>query len=337
LSDMADAIRFFYSGNLEVAESILEDIIKEDRYNVSALVRYGAVLEGLEKIKEAGEVYRQLAWLYYREESYLECLEVLAKAMEYLPQAGGLQELMGNSLYHLGRYEEALPYFEESSKNLDTLFISGKTHFALKKYEGALQEFMAAKRKGIRKEDRFLADYWTGKSLFALGKYDEALTFFELYREAYIEEAQIYLDLALCHMERGRTEEAEELLLHYQEIGGDINQAKLNLGLISYRRGDLEKAAEHLEEAADNPTVLHWRGLAYYGLGLYEKAIDCFTEVQKTSDDPFYMKIIGSSHLKEGNYFEAKMVFEKAIAENTEPDEELDELLAVTLHCLELM
>jgi tetratricopeptide (TPR) repeat protein len=95
----------------------------------------------------------------------------------------------------------------------------------------------------------------------------------------------------------------------------------------------LVKALEYLEDTAVNEGSLHWLGLTYYGLGLYEKALSCCAELVKRTNDPFYWKIMGSAHLKLGNYFEAKMLFEKALAENPQ-DEELEKLLTITGHYL---
>ena len=333
MSDMADAIRFFYSGNLEAAESILETIVKEEQLNVNALTRYGAVLEGLGKTREAGDVYKRLAWVYYREQSYAECLGVLEKAMQYLPEDDTLLSLKGKCLYYLARYREALPHFTMAPPDVETSLYTGKTYFALKQYSEALQEFQSIRKKGISKENKQQADYWIGKSFLALGEYAKAIPYLVNYKEEHNGETQIYLDLAICNLESGKLDQAENLLMEYQEMGGNADLAKLYLGMVSYHRGNMEKALEFFNDTEANEMVLRWKGFTYYGMGLYEEAIDCLSILLKTSDELYLLKTIGNAHLKLGNYYEAKMLFEKAIDENG-PEQELEKLLAIAIHYL---
>ena len=335
MSDMADAIRYYYNGKLEAAESILETIVKEEQLNVNALTRYAAVLEGLGKTREAGDIYERLAWVYYREQSYTECLGVLEKAMLYLPDYVDLLLLKGKCLYSLGRYREALTHFTMAPPSLEASFYTGKTYFALKQYKEALQEFQSIKKKGIKKEERLQTDYWTGKSFLALGEYAKAIPYLTNYKEAHRGDPQVCLDLAVSNLESGKLNKAESLLMEYQAMGGKADLTNLYLGMINYQKGNLARALEYLKDSEVNEKVLHLKGYAYYGLGMYEEAIDCFSELFKISDDLSLLKVIGNAHLKQGNYYEAKMMFEKAISEGG-ADQELETMLAITMHYLEI-
>ena len=334
LADMSSAIRFFYSGNLEEAESILEEILSEDRYNINALVRYGAVLEGLGKEREAGQIYMKLAQMYFHEKSYAESLEVLEKAIEYLPETDSLPLLKGHCLYHLGRYREALPFFTDASQEVDNLFYAGKIHFALKQYQEAEESFRSIKTKAIKKEDSHLADYWLGKTHYALGRFAEALTCLKNYNKTYPDERQVYLDLALCFLETGEWAEAEERLIIFRDKGGNRKLADLNLGIVHFRKGEYEQAIEYLNNVPVNAQSLHWKGLALYSQGLYAEAIECFTELIKLVDNPhYYHKILAGAHMKLGNYFEAKMLAEMVLDDSPE-DPEMEKMLMIARHYL---
>ena len=335
MADMSSAIRFFYSGNLEEAESILTEILTEDRYNINALLRYGAVLEGLGKEQEAGNVFLKLAQMYFRERSYAESLEVLEKAITYLPEAANPQLLKGYCLYYLGRYAEALPFFADATIiEVDNLFYAGKIRFFLKQYLDAEKDFLTIKEKALKKADVQLADYWLGKTYYALRRFDEAISCLKIYNKAHPDEKQVYLDLALCYLETGAWEEAEKRLTIYRDKGGNPKVADLNLGIVSFRKGEYAQALEYLNNTPVSAQSLHWKGLAYYSQGNYAEAIECLAELCKLVDNPcYYYKIMGSAYLKLGNYFEAKMMVERALDDYPE-DPEMEQILVIVRHYL---
>jgi superkiller protein 3 len=334
MSDMAAAIRFFYSGNLEEAESILEEILEEDQHNLSALVRYGAVLEGLNKPKEAGAVYRRISELHYREGSYSECLEALDQAIHYLPEADNLPVMKAICLYRLSRFREASPLFREASPSVENLFFFGKTLFALKEYDEGEKVFRSIKAKAATREDHYLGDFWLSKILYAMGKFSEAVPGLEEYIAAYPGETQAHLDLALCLLEAGDWDKAANHFEEYRNLGGKTEIADYYSGIVCYHKGEYEQAIEYLNMAPKREQTNHWQGLAYYELGLYEEAIRCFTQIEKSMNEIFYLKIMGSAHLKQGNYYEAKLLLEKALLEDPE-DQELNKMLSITSHYLE--
>lgn len=333
MNEMADAIRLYYRGEIFESERILKSIIKEDPENISALVRYATILEELGKDEKIGEIYLRLAALYQKETCYEECLEVLEKASSKIPQSE-LAPLKGTCLYRMGRYEDALSYFTVSTKTIQNLFYTGKIYFALNQYDNALKIFREILSAATNNDDTFLACYWVGKSLYALGNFSEAISCFESYLSVYQGETQVFLDLAFCFLNSGCLAEAENSLLRYQELGGNINLANLYLGILNYRKGSYEQAIEYLNETSSSEQSIHWKGLAYYELGMYEDALACFSEAAKIVSKPLYFKMMGSSHLKLGNYYEAKICLEKALSDDPS-DEELGKLISITGHYLE--
>lgn len=333
MNDMAYAIKLYYSGELLESERILKSIIKDDPENINALIRYVNVLEGLGRSKEAGDIRLNIAEIYFREENYPECVNVLEKASDIFPESE-LALLKGTCLYHMGRYAKALNYFLIAPESADSLFYRGKIYFVLEQYDEALKMFRATITKAVPKEDVFSAYYWLGKTLSALGNQREAVASFQKCISIYRDEAQAYFDLALCFLDADKLDEAERNLLKYQDLGGNINLANLHLGILHCRKGNYEKAIEYLEGAPPDAQSLYWEGLAHYELGFYDNALTCFSEAAKSDTNLRYFKIMGKSHLKLGNYFEAKICFEKAL--DADPaDEELDKLIDITGHYLE--
>ncbi|MCG9966484.1 tetratricopeptide repeat protein [Pelotomaculum terephthalicicum JT] len=332
LNEMADAIRLYYHGEIFESKRILKKIINKEPENIGALIRYAAILEELGRKEIAGKIYLKLAGLYQKDTCYEDCLEALEKASSTVPQVE-LAPLKGTCLYHMGRFEEALSCFSIASKSIQNLFHTGKIYFALKQYDNALKIFREIMSGATNNDDIFLACYWVGKSLYALGKFSEAISCLQSYVSVYQDKTQALLELAICFLESGSLEEAERHLLKYKELDGNIDLANLYLGILNYRKGSYEQAVEYLNETSSSEQSMHWKGLAYYELGLYEEAVACFYEAAKKTANPLYFKMMGSSHLKLGNYFEAKICLEKAL--DADPaDEELSKLIAVTGHYL---
>jgi len=332
VSEMREAIKLYYQGELFEAEKMLKLILQKEPENINALFRYAVIQEELGRKEEAAAIYLKLAGLYEREASYEDCLNVLEKASAVLPQAD-LALLKAKSLFHLGRYAEALDYFVASPQDNQVLFYTGKVYFALNQYGDALRVFREISSKASDNEEFFQACYWAGKSLYALGELDRAISCFKSYISVYPGEAQVLLDLVFCYLKAGRFEEARDSLFTYQELGGNPDLAAFYLGIINYRLGNYEQAISLLNQTSLSYRALQWKGLAYYELGQYEDAVECFFIAAKYEAKPLYFKMMGKSHLKLGNFFEAKICFEKAL--DLDPaDEDLKKLAAVSRHLL---
>jgi len=329
---MGEAIKLYYRGELFEAEKILKLILQKEPENINALFRYAVIQEELGRKEDAGAIYLKLAGFYEKEASYEDCFDVLEKASAVLPQVS-LAPLKAKCLYHLGRYAEALDYFIASPRNNQNLFYTGKIYFALNQYDNALRIFREISSKASDNEEFFQACYWTGKSLYALGELDGAISCFKSYISVCAGEAQVFLDLAFCYLKTGSFEEARDSLLKYQELGGSPDLAALYSGIVNYRLGNYERAISLLDQAPLSDRALCWKGLACYELGMYEEAVKCFSAAAKYETKPLYFKMMGKSHLKLGDFFEAKICFEKAL--DMDPsDEELKKLAAVSRQLL---
>ncbi|OPY55970.1 MAG: Tetratricopeptide repeat protein [Pelotomaculum sp. PtaU1.Bin035] len=334
MTEMRDAIRLYYSGELFEAEKILKLILMKEPENINALIRFAAIQEDLGRKEEAGAIYLKLAKLYEKEASYNECLTVIEKASPVFPQAD-IAPLKGKCLFSLGCYNEALSNFLVSPVNNQNLYYIGKIYFILNQYNDALRVFREILSKATNSEETFRACYWVGKSLYNLGELDDAISCFKSYISVYPDETQVYLDLALCYLKSGCLDEARNNLIQYQNLGGNAELANLYLGIVNYRLGKYKKAIFLLDQTSKKEHTLYWKGLAYYKLSLYEDAIECFSTAAKYEAKPIYYKMMGNSHLELGNFFEAKICFEKALNIDS-LDEELRKLISVSENLLKV-
>lgn len=328
MSKMEDAIRLYYRGEVFEAEKILKLILREEPDHINALTRYAAIQMDLGRAEEAGTVYLRLAELYEKEGSYQECLEFVEKASPVFPQTQ-LSPLKGKCLFRLGCYAEALSNFLVSPQNNQNLFYIGKIYFALNQYNNALRIFREILSGSSDNGEIFRACYWIGKSLYALGELEEAISCFNSYISYYPNETRVFLDLAVCYLNSGRLEEARSNLLQYRHLGGSQEVVCFYLGLVNYRLRNYREAIDLLDQASVSDQALHWKGLAYYEIGHYEDALNCFSAAAKYEAKPLYFKMMGSAHLKLGSFFEAKICYEKALSIDPS-DKDLEKLISIS-------
>lgn len=328
MSKMEDAIRLYYRGEVFEAEKILKLILQEEPNHINALTRFAAIQMDLGKVEEAGTAYLKLAELYEKEDSYEECLGFLEKASSGLPQTK-LSSLKGKCFFHLGNYVEALSHLLVSQENNENLFYIGKSYFALNQHNNALRVFREILSRSSDNGEIFRSCYWIGQSLYALGELEEAISCFNSYISFYPDESRVYLDLAICHLNSGCLEEAGSNLLRYRNLGGSREVVSFYQGIVNYHMGKYRESIDLLEQAAINDQVMHWRGLSYYELGLYEDALECFTMATKYDAKSLYYKMMGNCHLKLGSFFEAKICYEKALSIDPS-DKNLEGLISIS-------
>lgn len=332
MNRMEHAIRLYYRGEIFEAEKILKCILLEEPDHINALIRLAVIQQDLGRAEEAGAVYLRLAEIYEREEDYEECLDFLEKASPGVPETR-VSAMKGKCLFRLGYYAEALSHLLVSPQNNQNLFYTGKAYFALNQYHNALRVFREILAGAAGTGEVFRACYWIGKSLYALGEIEEAISCFNSYISVYPDEMQVYLDLAVCHLNAGRPEEARSNLVQYRHLGGSEEVVYLYLGIVNYHLGHYRDAIDLLDQASTSGQALHWKGLALYELGLYEEALECFTAATRHDTRPLYLKMMGNAHLKLGSFFEAKICYEKALSIDSS-DEDLKKLIALSGHLL---
>ncbi len=334
MSEMEEAIRLYYKGEIFEAEKILKAIIAAEPDNINAHIRLAGIKMELRDMAEAGKIYLGLANFYEKSGNFEECLGFLEKALPCLSQAE-ITPLRGRCLFHLGRYQEALSDLIVSPPENETLFYTGKCYFFLSQYNNALRLFREVFPKASDKGELLRTHYWIGKCLYALGEVENAVSCFEAYIAACPKEKQVYLDLAMCCLDAGLLEKACGNLLTFRKLGGSKDVTNLYLGIVSYRQGNYKKAIDLLDKTSLAAQALHWKGLACYELALYEAALENFTAASKYEAKPLYLKMMGNANLKLGRFFEAKICYEKALGLDP-TDEDMVRLLTLSDHLLKI-
>jgi tetratricopeptide (TPR) repeat protein len=101
--------------------------------------------------------------------------------------------------------------------------------------------------------------------------------------------ADVKADLALCYAEGNNPMQGILLLREVVALHPDHEAAQYNLGILSIRSGQWEKAAERFSKVVEiNPSrydVYFLRGTTYMRMGKKEKAFKDFQKVKKESPD----------------------------------------------------
>jgi len=104
------------------------------------------------------------------------------------------------------------------------------------------------------------------------------------------------------------------------QTDGDDIQARLLLGKIYLKLGDMPSAAKELERAqslgAESKDVLVPLSKVFLGLGKLGEIAEKQGKVEQLDDGPYlseYLAVLGHSHLADNNILEARVAFEKAL------------------------
>ena len=328
MSEMEEAIRLYYQGDTSRAEVILKRLAEAEPDNINAHIRLAEIEKELGNLEKAEEVQLKIAGIYEKNGSYEDCLDMLERIdTEYFYDI--FLHLRGKCFFHLGRYSEALSDFLASPRDTETMFYIGKCYFFSGNYDEALKTFRVIFEETSSREELYRSHYWIGKTLYGMGQAEDAIACFNSYIPGYPREKQVYLDLAMCYLGIGQFDKAKKSLAKYKKLGGDVNIVNFYTGLLSYNQGDYTGALTSLGKTSLDDQSLHWKGMAYYQLGRYEEALESFSQASKNQVKPLYLKMMGNANLKLGNYFEAKICYEKAL--DLDPsDEDIKRLINVT-------
>jgi protein O-mannosyl-transferase len=226
---------------------------------------------------------------------------------------------LGCALYARGRFEEAIPEFQEASRlkpSYAEVYCSlGQALAAL----GRLDEAVAAGEQALRFRPGFVAahnnlsDFW-GR----LGRRDEAMRHCRLAAELEPGSVTVQNNLANALAIDGRFDEA---LVHFQEalaIDPDNVPAQVNLGSALLRMGRLDEAILHLQLALkrqpDNAEAHNNLGGALIRKGQIAEAVLEFRSAAKLQPARFEARRnLGHALMKQGNPDEAILEFQAAL------------------------
>lgn len=159
-----------------------------------------------------------------------------------------------------------------------------------------------------------------GYSLYNIGKYEHSIRHFKKVLEKKPDLTVAYKNIARAYLKIGMDDKAVE----YLEKGRmDVRDSDMRivLGSIYYRKGDMKKAIEVLDEAVKTDEkqieALKWRGKAAIKEKIYDKAVECFStliDMEPAEASHYYHLALAQRFI--GKNEDALRTYEAGIAQN---------------------
>ena len=149
---------------------------------------------------------------YFRHKHFADAFDVFERLSEKVPPTAQLYQKMGYCMQMLGASDEALKFYEQSELlNSESLWT-------------------------IR---RLAVCYRNARN------WDKAAAYYARLAEARPDDAGVALNLALCHLEAGRPDEAMQLLYKVEFLEGESDRSSRPLVRCALLAGDIEKARRY--------------------------------------------------------------------------------------------
>jgi tetratricopeptide (TPR) repeat protein len=215
--------------------------------------------------------------------------------------------------------EQAKKTTEDVSQ--DNRFKKGLRLFRMKRWEGALNEFLRVETGGFTDEQRAEITYYRGLCYTKMERFDDAVPYLERLVTLGGSPLRIYqcrMILAYIFIMTGRTAMAEEELKRLEN--GDMESAMLynTLAYTAYLQKNYLDAIGFYEKALDiekdNLTALNSLGyiLSDTGLDKVKGLRLCRKAVEKNPENAAYLDSLGWAAYKCGKFAEAKSWLRKA-------------------------
>lgn len=241
------------------------------------------------------------------------------KAMEWMnrakpEQSEDFKELMGRTLFGLGKYKDSERIFNElvDKEPFSTRYWNAlaSAQYMSEDYQNSIQSSEYAIAIDPKDPDGLLAK---ANGLYQLGNNEEALKYYERYLEQIPDDEWAMLYQGVCLINMGKTQEAIATLQKAaytvppdSQILGDIYQ---ELAFAYSENGDTKKAIDVLNKTkdmdCDHVQIEIVKGHVMLTEGDIEKAEEYFRSAINMSDDECdtWLRIIVSFH--DNNYLEA--------------------------------
>jgi tetratricopeptide (TPR) repeat protein len=262
--------------NFQVEQEIVEN--KETVYDRSKYT-VDEMSEILAEVYELGLYVPTLCRYLYYEQNHEECLVLIERALQILPNHQMLLVEHGKSLRSLDRVEDAMHSFQQAltlDADVAEVYVErAHTFRAMGDEEAALQDFLRA-----QKLDEHLPYlyYWIAGSYVTLDQLEDALIMFNKAIEEDDHDINCYFERAEVYESLGLTEEAER---DYDQAitVADSEETRMKRGLFYWRQDrsddaliDLQKALEHDDELLDNHEFLYVRAMLFMDIENYPLA-----------------------------------------------------------------
>jgi len=227
---------------------------------------------------------------------YKEAIEHLYKALscEDLPQGKNNEIIaqIGDLYILLKNYERAIEQYEkvldDDPAHIHSMHKLCEIYFILQNYSKALDIAKDLCKKSQSIEN--YANYF--RVLFKLNLFDEIKDLYKSLGDEFSANDEI-----MYIVSKTEPENKFELLEKIIAINPNHLQAKLDLGILCYRKNDLEYAKKLFDEVVrteKNPRAYYYLGLIYNAQNEHTKAIDCFLRAikyDKTNVNNYYYEL----------------------------------------------
>lgn len=207
------------------------------------------------------------------------------RVLDALTRLGAVERILENDEASLKVLSQAI---EMKPDHMEAYFQRGMTYYCLEQWEKALEDYETADGLTLLGAGAF--SYWMGMTKYHLGR---------------IEEAERNLNWAIDFQ-------------GYEEKDAFINLAVIRNKLELYR-DTIDIVNEGLEKHSSSAKLYNTRGIAYFYLGNYKKAIEDFEKAEfHKPESAKYKRNIGEVYEKIGNMDKAREYWKKAI--KADPD-----------------
>jgi tetratricopeptide (TPR) repeat protein len=189
----------------------------------------------------------------------------------------------GLSLFKLGRYEEAISFFDRAisikSDYYEAWYNRGICLFRLGRYEEAIRSYDEVVNI---KSDHYEAWCNRGVCLFRLGRYEEAIRSYDEVVNIKSDYYEAWYNRGVCLFELGRDEEAVESYNRSISVKADEDKSWYNRGVCLFRLGRYEEAVESYNRTISIRPYFReaWndRGISLVNLGRYQESLQSYDQ-----------------------------------------------------------
>jgi tetratricopeptide (TPR) repeat protein len=271
---------------------------------------------------------------HYRAKEFDESIQYYNMAIEIKPDFVEALVNKGNSLFALGKNEDAINCYENAEK-IDKKCLDkwdwiekGNELFTKGEYEDAMKFY----DKAIEKDKDFEDPYrFKGLSLHNLGRYDEAIRYYDTALKMNPINPEVLVDKGNAISILGWFDEADKCYDEALNIDPNFVISFISKGVNLHNLGKIEEAIKYYDKAleidSDSAWAWYLKGNALIRLNKYSEAIKCSDlaiKIDANLSEAWLIK--GESHLAVGEYLEAEKCFKNTLSKNSRNFEALYDL-----------
>ncbi|MFV0341854.1 MAG: S41 family peptidase [Anaerocolumna sp.] len=287
-------------------------------------LEYAVITSSSKKTELLGSTYNNLCYAYYSLNDYGISLEYGEKALEFVEKDDIIYTNYGNTLFALGRTDEAIEYYnmaiEENKEALYAYHGKGAIYYETNKYELALEMFHKYQEFDPLDLDTKLYEVYCN---IYLKNYEDALIIVDKLIEENSDNTNIYDAKGELLLQWKGFESASEYYQEVAELFPDNVESQILLPSLLYNYEKYEEALDQFlkvsEKFSNNGEIQEWIVLSFNSMEDLEGALSYYEEVDKAGEVTYQLNTsIGDYLYNKTMYMESIPYYEKAIQD--EPD-----------------